>query len=96
MDTQRLDHVGHRMSESAQPQIQFRVTERGSDDRVSGGDDAALVVTVPLSVVNEQGFDPTTEFMRGRLKASGHTGLLFEVLSNGDASDALNRLASRP
>ena len=96
MDTQRLDHVGHRVSESAQPQIQFRVTERGSDDRVSSGDDAALVVTLPLSVVNEQGFDPTTEFMRGRLKASGHTGLLFQVLSNGDASDALNRLASRP
>ena len=96
MDTQPLEHAGQPVSETAQSQIQSRVTERGSDDRVSGGDDAALVVTVPLSVVNEQGFDPTTEFMRGRLKASGHTGLLFEVLSNGDASDALNRLASRP
>lgn len=81
------------MSDSSQ-RVQFRVTEKGSDDRISGDDDAELIVAVPLSLVTEEGFDPTTEFMRGRLKASGHTGLLFDILASGTAHEALRRLAS--
>ena len=84
------------MSGASPARIQYRITERGSDDRVSGDDDAALIITVPRSIVVEHGFDPTTEFMRGRLKASGHTGKLFDALSSGDAHEALSRLASRP
>ena len=82
------------MTGAPPPRIQFRVTERGADDRVGGDDAASLVVTVPLSVVLEDDFDPTTEYMRGRLKAVGHTGLLFDVLSSGVAAEELTRLAS--
>jgi len=35
-------------------------------------------------------------FMQGKLKAVGHTGVLFEVLRSGEAAAVLSRLASRP
>ena len=96
MDSRHVARDGIEVSGSSLERIQFRVTERGSDDRVSDGDDAPVVVTVPLAVVNEEGFDPTTEFMRGRLKATGHTGLLLDALSSGLALAELSRLASQP
>jgi hypothetical protein len=55
-----------------------------------------VVVTAPFDVVSADGFDATVEFMRGRVKASGHTGRLLEVLKSGDATSSLSRLASRP
>jgi hypothetical protein len=64
------------------------------DERVSGPDDAAVVVTVPIAVVTGEGFDPTAEYMRGRLKATGHTGVLFSTLADGSARAELVRLAS--
>jgi len=33
--------------------------------------------------------------MTGKLKAQGRTGVLFNVLSNGDADAVISRLASR-
>jgi hypothetical protein len=76
--------------------VQYRVVVTKSDELVAGPDDADLVVTVPLSVVSGGSFDATAEYMRGRLKAAGSTGLLFDLLSSGVAASELSRLASRP
>lgn len=74
--------------------VQYRLVVRKGDERVEGPDDAALVVTTPIAIVTDPDFDATVEFMRGRLKATGHTGLLFEVLSSGVAATSLISLAS--
>jgi hypothetical protein len=76
-------------------QVQYRVAVSKADELVSGPDDADLIVSVPLQVVTQSGFDATTEFIRGRLKAVGPTGVLFDVLSDGAASAELTRLASQ-
>jgi hypothetical protein len=73
---------------------QFRVAVTKKDERVSGPDDATVVVSVPLAVAAEPGFDATVEFMRGRLKATGHTGELMDVLKSGAATRELRALAS--
>lgn len=75
-------------------EVQYRVVVAKGDERVSGPDGAVLVVSVPIAVVWAEGFDPTAEYMRGRLKASGHTGILFTVLSDGSARAELIKLAS--
>ncbi len=74
--------------------IQYRVTVTKSDERVEGPADAELVVTVPLADARDDEFDATVAYMRGRLKSTGSTGALFDVLKSGAASDALKRLAS--
>jgi hypothetical protein len=76
--------------------VQYRVVVGKGDERVDGPDEADVVVTVPLAVAAEDGFRPDVEYMRGRLKASGHTGELLDVLKSGVAADAISRLASRP
>ncbi len=75
---------------------QYRVVLGKKDERIDGPDDADIVVTVPFDVATSDGFDATVEFMRGRVKASGHTGQLFELLKSGDATSRLSQLASRP
>jgi len=79
---------------SASGSVQYRVVVAKKDERVSGPDDAEIVVTVPISVAEADDFDATTEFMRGRLKAAGHTGSILELLKSGAASEELSRLAS--
>ena len=74
--------------------VQYRVVVRKGEERVAGDDDAQLIVTVPYSVASADDFDATAEYMRGRLKAAGHTGVLFRVLSDGTAQTELVRLAS--
>lgn len=74
--------------------VQYRVVVGRKDERVEGPDDAELVVTVPLEVASEDGFDPAVEYMRGRLKAAGSTRALVAVLSSGSAAAAISRLAS--
>ncbi len=76
--------------------VQYRVVLGKKDERVEGPDDADVVVTAPFDVVSSDGFDATVEFIRGRVKASGHTGRLLEILKSGDATSSLSRLASRP
>jgi hypothetical protein len=76
--------------------VQYRVVLGKKDERVEGPDDADVVVTAPFDVVNSDGFDATVEFMRGRVKASGHTGKLLELLKSGDATSSLSRIASHP
>lgn len=79
---------------SAASSVQYRVVVAKKDERVSGPDDAEIVVTVPVAVAEADDFDATTEFMRGRLKAAGHTGSIIDLLKSGEATEVLSRLAS--
>jgi len=72
--------------------VQYRVVFGKKDEVVDGPDDAALVITVPAADATA---DPAVAFMQGRLKAAGHTGLLFDVLRSGAAAEHLRRLAAR-
>jgi putative sterol carrier protein len=76
--------------------VQYRVVVGKKDEIVEGPDDAEVVVTVPLTDVVADGFDPTVAYMQGKLKSSGSTGALLELLRSGEAGTALSRLASRP
>ena len=76
--------------------VQYRVVVAKKDERVEGPDGADIVVTVPVAVAGEDDFDATVEFMRGRLKAAGHTGQILDLLRSGEATSAISRLASHP
>jgi len=73
--------------------VQYRVVFGKKDEAVDGPDDADVVITVPAA---DAALDPSVAFMQGKLKAAGHTGVLFEVLRNGEAAAVISRLASRP
>ena len=66
--------------------LQVRVVLGKRDERVHGPDDADVVVTVGVADV---GLDPAVAFMQGKLKATGHTGRLFELLRSGEVARAL-------
>ena len=74
--------------------VQYRVVVAKKDERIEGPDDADVVITVPIDVATDDRFDAQIEFMRGRLKASGHTGQLIDVLTSGAAAETISRLAS--
>ena len=77
--------------------VQYRVVVGKKDELVDGPDDADVVITVPLTEVIADGFDPTVAYMQGRLKSTGSTGALFDLLRSGAAGDRAQReLASRP
>jgi hypothetical protein len=73
--------------------VQYRVVLGKKDERVDGPDDATIVVTVPFDVAMAPDFDATVEFMRGKLKASGHSGEVLALLKSGEAGRALSALA---
>jgi hypothetical protein len=73
--------------------VQYRVAFGRNDEAVEGPDGADVVITIPVA---DAGIDPNVAYMQGKLKAAGHTGVLFEVLRNGEAAAAISRLASRP
>ena len=74
--------------------VQYRLVVAKNDERVDGPDDAEIVVTAPIDVVTADGFDATVEFMRGKLKATGHTGEVLALLHLGAADEAFARLAA--
>ena len=76
--------------------VQYRVIVGKKDERVEGPDDAELVITIPLAEARDEAFDATVAYMRGRLKSTGSTGALFDLLRSGEAAVALKRLASPP
>ena len=76
--------------------VQYRVVVGKKDERIEGPDDADVVVTAPFDVVTADGFEATVDYMRGRVKATGHTGKLLELLKSGDATTRLTQLASHP
>ena len=65
-----------------------------ADDRSEGPEDAEATVTVPLKVATEEGFSATVEYMRGRLKAKGHTGTILDALSDGTIDEMVQRLVA--
>jgi hypothetical protein len=73
--------------------IQYRVAFSKKDEAIDGPDDADVVVTIAAP---DAGLDPTVAFMQGKLKSTGSTAALLEVLRNGDAGAVITRLASRP
>ena len=73
--------------------VQYRVSFGKNDEAVDGPDDADVVVTVAAA---DATIEPTVAFMQGKLKSTGSTAALFEVLRSGDAAAAISRLASRP
>jgi hypothetical protein len=76
--------------------VQYRVVVGKKDERVSGPDDADVVISVPLADAGDAGFDPTVAYMRGVLKASGHTGTILELLKSGAAAASIHALATTP
>jgi hypothetical protein len=82
------------MSSFESPDVRYQVVVTKNDHRVQGPEDAAVSITVPIEVATAEDFDATVEFMRGRLKAVGHTGVLFEVLSTSSATTTIKQLAS--
>jgi hypothetical protein len=77
---------------AAAADVQYRVVVAKGDERVAGDPDARVVLTVPLAVAAAEDFDPAVAFMRGDLKASGHTGVLIDVLTSGAAAAAIAEL----
>jgi hypothetical protein len=75
--------------------VQYRVVVGKKDERVEGPDDAEIVITAPVEVARAPQFDAAVEFMRGKVKAAGHTGRLLDVLKSGEATAALAAIASR-
>jgi hypothetical protein len=73
--------------------IQYRVAFGKNDEAVEGPDDADVVVTI---VAGDAALDPTVAFMQGKLKSTGSTAALFDVMRSGEASTVISRLASRP
>jgi hypothetical protein len=70
--------------------VQYRVIVAKKDERVDGPDDADIVISVPLDDAAADGFDPTVAYMRGKLKAAGHTGRILDVLESGKAATAIS------
>jgi hypothetical protein len=75
--------------------VQYRVVVGKKDERVEGDDADGIVFSAPLAVAADPGFDATVEFMRGRLKATGHSGRVLDLLKSGEVTAALRRLASQ-
>jgi hypothetical protein len=75
--------------------VQYRLVVAKKDERVEGPDDADLVLTAPVAAVTAADFAADAAFMRGQLKATGHTGRLLDLLKSGDADAAFSRLASQ-
>ncbi len=76
--------------------VQYRLIVGKKDEIVDGPADADLVVSVPLVEVQADGFDPALAYMQGKLKSTGPTGPLFELLRSGEAGARLTGLAGRP
>ena len=74
--------------------VRYIVVVAKKDERVDGPDDAEIVITVPLVDAAADDFDPAVAFMRGKLKAVGHTGQILDLLKSGDAATALATLVA--
>ncbi len=74
--------------------VRYVVVVAKKDERVDGPDDAEIVITVPLVDAAADDFDPTVAFMRGKLKAVGHSGQILDLLKSGEAATALAALVA--
>ena len=74
--------------------VRYIVVVAKKDERVDGPDDAEIVITVSLVDAAADDFDPTVAFMRGKLKAVGHSGQILDLLKSGEAATALAALVA--
>jgi len=74
--------------------VRYIVVVAKKDERVDGPDDAEIVITVSLVDAAADDFDPAVAFMRGKLKAVGHTGKILDLLKSGDAATAIAALVA--
>ncbi len=74
---------------------QYRVVVAKNDERIDGPNDADVMLSVPVAVAVDANFDATVEYMRGRLKAVGHTASVLAELKSGEATMRLSQLASQ-
>lgn len=81
------------MAEMSWSAVRYVVTVSKSELRTDGPDDADITFTVPIEVAAADDFNATVEFMRGRLKATGHTGQILDALKSGAATGVLSALA---
>ena len=72
--------------------IQYRVAKGRKEEIVEGPDDAAVVVAIAAA---DLPLGANVAYMRGKLKATGHTGVLLRALASGEIDDALSAIASR-
>jgi hypothetical protein len=75
--------------------VQYRVVVAKRDERVEGPDDADVVFTVALADAAADDFDPTVAYMRGVLKATGHTGVVLAELKSGAAATTIASIVTR-
>lgn len=75
--------------------VQYRVAFGKKDEVVEGPDDATVVVSVAAADAAGAALDPAVAFMRGKLKSTGSTGALLELLKSGEMGPALKRLGTR-
>jgi len=73
---------------------QYRVAISKGEERVDGPDGADVVFTIGAKDLAAAAANPSVAYMRGMLKASGHTGALLDALKSGDAAAALGRLSA--
>ena len=66
--------------------VQYHIVLGKKEEIVVGPADADVVVTIAKA---DCGLDPNVAYMQGRLKAAGHTGVLFAVLQSGAAAEVL-------
>jgi hypothetical protein len=66
--------------------VQYRIVVGKKEQIVVGPDDADVVIVIGQA---DCGLEPTVAYMQGKLKATGHTGVLFQVLRSGAAAEVL-------
>lgn len=93
MSGSNLRDVGAKKKSVPQMTVQYRVTVSKSEVRTSGPDDAEVVFSCALADASS---DPTASFVQGKLKATGHTGVILGELMSGNAAKQLSQLASHP
>ena len=72
--------------------IQYRVAKGKKEEIGEGPDDADVVVAIASTDIE---LGANVAYMRGKLKATGHTGVLLRALASGDIDRGLSAIASR-
>ena len=72
--------------------IQYRVAKSKKEEVVDGPDDAEVVVSIAVADLE---LGANVAYMRGKLKATGHAGILLRALANGEIDRGLSAIASR-
>lgn len=72
--------------------IQYRVAKSKKEEVVDGPGDAEVVVSIAATDLE---LGASVAYMRGKLKATGHTGVLLRALASGEIDRGLTAVASR-